>query len=92
MPTTTAWSDTWGKWVHGRYLWVSLTRLKPWAEQGPLESRSLVERNRKNGSAVPGRGAVQGKSQEAGRAWEMAKEGRGGLPRALCCFMCWGQG
>lgn len=22
----------------------------------------------------------------------MAKEGRGGLPRALCCFVGWGQG
>lgn len=36
---------------------------------------------------VPGRGIDQGKSQEAGRAWEMAKEVRGGLPRAFCCFV-----
>lgn len=51
-----------------------------------------MERNRKSRSAVPGRGTDQGKSQEVGRAWEMAKEGRGGLPRALCCFVGWGQG
>lgn len=64
----------------------------PDAEPGPLESRSLVERNRKNRSAVPGRGTDQGKSQEVERTWEMAKEGRGGLPRALRCFAGWGQG
>lgn len=51
-----------------------------------------MERNRKNRSAVPGRGTDQGKSQEVGRTWEMAKEGRGGLPRALHCFSGWGQG
>lgn len=39
---------------------------------------------------VPGRETDQGKSQEVGRAWEMAKEGRGGLPRAFCCFVGWG--
>lgn len=66
--------------------------VSPDAEPGPPESRSLVGRNRKNRSARPGRGTDQGKSQEVGRTWEMAKEGRGGLPRAFCCFMGWGQG
>lgn len=41
---------------------------------------------------VPGRETDQGKSQEVGRAWEMAKEGRGGLPRAFCCFVGGGRG
>ena len=34
----------------------------------------------------------QSKSQEVGRTWEMAKEGRGGLPRAFRGFVGWGQG
>lgn len=58
----------------------------------PPGSRSLVERNRKNRSAVPGRRTDQSKSQEVGRTWEMAKEGRGGLPRAFRGFVGWGQG
>lgn len=52
----------------------------PDTEPGPLESRSLVERNRKNRSVVPGRGTDQGKSQEVGRTWEMAKEAEEACP------------
>lgn len=61
------------------------------ASPDPLESRNLAERNRKNRSAVPGRETDQGKSQEVGRAWEMAKEGRGGLPRAFAALWVGGR-
>lgn len=60
--------------------------------QAPQRAGALWEETGKTGQRILAEGQDQGKSQEVGRTWEMAKEGRGGLPRAFRCFMGWGQG